>query len=311
MNVKRGVLVLGVILLIASFGSCSDKEEQQYGKIDTKNKNERELIQKVQNAVFEVNPNVTLKEAIAANEYAKNVVWSIAPLDKLGTYIVRFQFDIEPLNLAMKMDFFDDYDGLLDSVFHSYLPLYNNRGHTPEYAQIRRDFREYNEGDILSPIGHANIFSRFIFGEILNPSYEGSDKEMMTVLDAYTEYRKEYAGVPVFIPLNRVPDYLPEPFFVPTAARFEGYCYEELSSDDTEFLEFRIEFDFRLPYMDNKEYEGIGLTSGFNTFYGAESYNIINAADGLAWMYMGLPIGLLYPYPNDPMQTYMDMANRH
>jgi hypothetical protein len=304
MKQKKGIVsVISIIMLILIVGSCS-KEEKLYGKINTKDKQERELIQRVQNATFEINRNVTLKEAIAANKYAKNVVWSIRPLDKLGTYIVSFQFNMEPINSAMRMDFFDEYD-LKEIVFYKDWRVYGDLfpwGGGKLREKLNAEYDAYNSGDILSPIGYANIFSRFIYGEMLNPNYEDSLEEMSVVLDAYKEYAKEYADIPVFIPSNRVPDTLPEPFFVPTVAKFTGYCFTELSSDNTEFVDFTLLFDFKLPYMDNKEYKGIGITGESRLFNGVQWFGI-SVTDGLTVLYNSLPIGILYPYPNTAFES--------
>jgi hypothetical protein len=291
--------VLSTVLLIMDLGSCTNKEEELYGKILAKDKSEVELIQKIQNARFEINKNVTLKEAIAANAYSKNIEWDIIPLEDLGTYLVSFQYDLDPIESAMNMDFFDGDDELILEIFFAFDALHGG-------GYLSRDLREYNHGDILSPIGYANIFSRFIFGEILIPNGEGTAEEMKAALDAYEEYQKEYEGISVFIPLDRVPETLPEPFFVPTAGKFIGYCYAELASDDTEFVAFKLLFDVRLPYMDNKEYKGIGMTStDADNFYSVNSHNRIEAIQGLEMVYRSYPVGKLFPYANSPLRGWL------
>jgi hypothetical protein len=280
--------VLSIALLITTFGSCTSKEEKLYGKILTKDKTEKELISRVQNAYFEINDNVTLKEAIAANTLAKNVTWSIQPLEELGTYLVSFQYDIEPIEQAMRMDFFDD--STVGKIFFV-RDFYTN--HTADEIEY---FHAYTEGDVLSPIGYANIFTRFIKGEIVTPHNYGKE-EMQGLLDAYTEYRKDYENISVFIPIKRLPETLPEPFFVPTAAKFIGDCYIELRSDEVEFIQFSILFDFKLPYMDNKEYKGVGITiNDITGFSPLRRYESINTLAGLEFVYHSIPIGMIYPY---------------
>jgi hypothetical protein len=288
-NVKKFALtIMSITLLIVAIGSCTSKEEKLYGKIATKDKNEKELINRVQNAYFNINPNVTLKEAIAANPLAKNVVWSIQPLENLGTYLVSFQYDIDPIAQAMRMDFFD-------REFVTQILFYRNNivNQTQQEAQF---LREYNDGDILSPIGYANIFTRFIKGEIMTP-HNYDKEEMQSLLDAYVEYSKEYEGVSVFIPLDRVPDSLPEPFFVPTAGKFIGDCYIELRSDEVEFVQFSILFDFKLPYMNNKEYKGVGITINGEDDISLQYFHHNTWAErGLEFVYQNIPIGMIYPY---------------
>lgn len=230
-----------------------------------------------------------LKEAVAANKYAKNIVWSVDLLRELGAYLVSSEFDMEPVNEVMRMNFFDEYDGIIEEIFYINYAWDHLYSYTPQYDKFRRQYNDYNEGDILSPVGYANIFTRYVFGEILNPNHENSKEEMKAVLDAYNEYYKEYEDIPVFIPSDRVPDTLPEPFFVPSAVRFTGYCYTELNSDAVEFVNFKLLFDFRLPYMDNKEYKGTGETSKPVLFSGMESFHIISANTGLAIIYGSHP----------------------
>jgi hypothetical protein len=304
-NVKKLTLtIMSTLLLTIALGSCTNKEEKMYGKILTKDKSEKELITRVQNAYFAINNNVTLKEAIAANPLAKNVVWSIRPLEELGTYLVSFQYDIEPIDEAMRMDFFDSEEIAAKVFFRDvYIPF--DSFSTAQEAQF---FRDYTEGDVLSPVGYANIFTRFIRGEAETPhNYAYDIEEMQSLLDAYTEYREEYEGVSVFIPLEYLPDPLPEPFFVPTAGKFIGDCYIELRSEEVAFVQFSLLFDFRLPYMDDKEYKGVGMTinesTGSSPYY---RFQDIEVESGLEFVYRNIPIGMIYPYAGRAVTKVME-----
>jgi hypothetical protein len=303
MKAKGFVKVVLGVLFITVFGSCTSKEEKLYGKVETKDKEERALIEKVQNAYFNINPNVTLKEAVAANRFSKNITWSITELERLGTYIVSFQYDIDPVNEAMRMDFFEEYDDS-DSVFFKIFFVLDYD------LQTRKDNLEvsnYESGAVLSPIGYANIFSRFIQGEIVSPHTEGIEDKMQALLDAYTEYRKDYEEINVFIPPYQIPETLPEPFFIPTAIKFQGDCVVELMSDDIEFVQFSVLFDFKTPYLDNKEYKGVGVTINDDTPLRNNvtyRYQRIKTEMGLRMVYENLPIGMLYPFATRPVTEY-------
>jgi hypothetical protein len=245
----------------------------------------------VQNTVFQENENITLKEAVAANKFSKNIVWDIEPLDKTGTYLVSFEYDVDPISGILSTDFYNK-----STV--EYVLTGDSYNRTDKDI---RDYRMYNEGDILSPIGFANIFTRFIQGEGLTPHTPGIEEEMKELLNAYTEYRKEYAEYSLFIPLDQMPDYLPEPFFVPTAAKFKGECFIELSNpEQAEFVRFSLLFDFRTPYLDNKEYKGVGITIHDGVpFY--SSYEKIETVMGLAFVYNSYPMAFFHIWANKPL----------
>jgi hypothetical protein len=78
----------------------------------------------------------------------------------------------------------------------------------------------------------------------------------------------------------------------------------ETSSDETEFAAFKLLFDVRLPYMDNKEYKGIGMTSidGDNFAYG-NAHIRIEPEEGLAMVYRSYPVGKIYPFANHPLKS--------
>jgi hypothetical protein len=94
---KRNGLVLAAAVLAAVFlatVSCTSKEEKTYGKILPKDKNQREVIEFVQNAVFNYNKNLSLKEAVAQNYYSRNITWDLKPGDRKGDIIVFFTYDV-------------------------------------------------------------------------------------------------------------------------------------------------------------------------------------------------------------------------
>jgi hypothetical protein len=283
------------VFMLVSNSSCTNKEEKLYGKVLAKGKQERELIERVQNATFsQLNANITLKEAVTANRYSKNIVWDIEPLEKLGTYLVSFQYDIYPLQSALSMDFFNEAIARRIYFIDDF------------YERTQKDMDDqhaYTESDVMSPIGFDNIFTRFIQGEMITPHSPGIVDEMQSLLDAYTEYRKDYEEARVFIPIDRLPEMLPKTFFTPTAATFKGDCYIELKSEEVKFVQFTLLFDFNLPYMDNKEYKGVGITinDGIQAT-GLNYFEIIPTILGLEFVYDNLPIGILYPYATRPRE---------
>jgi hypothetical protein len=287
--------VLGIAFVMSfTLMSCGSKEEKLYGKIDVKTKEEKTLIQEVQNTVFSINTNLTLKDAVASNVFSNNIVWKLFPAEKKGAYFVTFEYDIKPIELAMSTDIYDE--DTADRVFYV---IING------WPTLSRSWYKDVDGkrDIVSPIGYANMFTRFISAEGFNPHGPGSDKEMEEVLAAYNEYRKPYEGSTAFIPYDQVPDQLPEPFFKITAIKFIGECYAELSSDDVAFTAFTILFDFTLPYLDNKEYKGYGLTCDQEGIPAINNWRKedIKAEDGLSFVYEDKKIFDFYPHLDDPL----------
>jgi hypothetical protein len=96
-----------------------------------------------------------------------------------------------------------------------------------------------------------------------------------------------------------MPDQMPVPFFNVKAAKFIGECYSEISSDSVEFIQFSILFDFSLPYLDNKEYKGLGMTSPARFVHTA--YEYLRADAGLDFIYSDKVIFELYPRANSPV----------
>jgi hypothetical protein len=283
---KANFVVVMVAVLINLFASCTSKEEKLYGKIDTKSKDEKALIEKIQNTVFSINENLTLKEAVADNAFSNNIVWKIFPAEKKGAYIVSFEYDIEPIAVAMRTDFYDE--SYIYYGFHDYSDRVD-----------RKYWEALERNDILSPIGYANMFTRFIASESVTPHYQGAGNDANSILEAYKSYSKDYADFPLFIPRDQMPDQLPVPFFNVKAAKFIGECYSEISSDVVEFVYFSILFDFSLPYLDNKEYKGLGMTSPAQFVHSA--YEYLRADAGLDFIYSDKVIFELYPRANNPV----------
>jgi hypothetical protein len=292
---RRFVLATLVVLVVSvSFLSCVSKEEKTFGKILSKKKDERQLIIEVQNAVFGINENLTLKEAVAYNAFSKNITWDITPAQKKGAYFISFYYDIDPLYAVMDTDIFSDdvleimHWKLAGSIFSPW---------PSEYREI---------GDsIISPIGEANMFTRFISSEIVTP-FQGMDEEMREVLHLFEDYKKGegYTDAAGLILRRQIPDSLPEPFFDVKSAKFIGRCFTEISSSEIQFAGFSLLFDFTLPYSDNKEYKGIGLNiydEDISPLKYTRLEEILPEA-GLEFVYEDKKVYELYPYACDPIE---------
>jgi hypothetical protein len=202
---RNNAVLICLSVLFAAFVSCTSKEEKLYGKIDTKAKNEIEIIQKVQNAYFPINANILLKEAVVLNKYSENIVWGLPWTDGKGTYVVSVQYNIPSTSIwsITSSDYFDE-----EVVGGVNLVEVVNRTNNPLI---------WEDGSVLSPYGYANIVTRFIKGEIETPhtNEEGIKEEMLTLLQQYEEFvrEEEYTNDVIFIPPRRIPDLLPDPFF--------------------------------------------------------------------------------------------------
>jgi hypothetical protein len=84
------------------------RTEKLYGKIDTKVKAERQMINKVQNTYFPLNMNISLKEAVASNVFSKNIVWKAPYTDNKGNWAISVEYDVEPINVALSTSALDE-----------------------------------------------------------------------------------------------------------------------------------------------------------------------------------------------------------
>lgn len=296
MTRKKFVLAALVALVVSvSFLSCVSKEEKTFGKILTKKKDERQLIIGVQNAVFGINKNLTLKEAVALNAFSKNITWDITPAQKKGAYFVSFYYDLDPLYAVMDTDILSDdvlenmHWKLVGSPFNSWPDKYRGIGDS-----------------IISPIGEANMFTRFVSSEIVTPSVPGVDDEMREVLYLFEDYKKAegYSEAAGLILNRQIPDSLPDPFFDVKAVRFIGRCFTEISSSDIQFAGFSLLFDFALPYVDNKEYKGVGLNI-YEEYISPLKYTRLEEIlpeVGLEFVYEDKKVYELYPFACDPIE---------
>jgi hypothetical protein len=289
--------VLIVLLASISFLSCVIGEERKYGKIIPKKKTEKELVRRVQDSVFGINENLSLKEAAASNIFSKNIIWDIEEAEKKGVYIVLFAYDIDPVSNALRTGFYDkDY-----FVFYMFVTMTGSLT-----ASAPDNYQNINES-IISPVGLSNMFTRFISSEVVMPTSPGMDTEMREVLEAFKEYKEregfdETAG---YILQSQVPDQLPSPFFNVKAAKFIGRCYTELASSTVQFVGFSLLFDFSLPYLNGKEYKGVGATI-YEDHPIVENFMLerLKPESGLEFVYEDKYIYEFYPYFNSPVEPY-------
>jgi hypothetical protein len=271
------LLVAFVVLFSIGFASCTSKDEKLYGKIIAKSKSDRELIEEVRNARFRINENITLKEAVAINIFSENIEWTVYPAEKKGAHIIAFSYDIEPIGRALSTQFL---------------------------------YEVGKEGKVLSPIGYANMFTRFISSELTIPHEDGINQEIKDLLDAYAEYYEGYSDLPIYIPRDELPESLPAPFFNITKARFVGEVFSEPSSDELSLVRYSIWFDFKVPYLDNKEYKNIRMSSSSPAINNQREATYAYGEFGLMFVYEDKSIFEIYPYPEYPiLVTYYDLED--
>jgi hypothetical protein len=292
----------GIILAVfTSALSCENKEEKLYGKIDTKVKIEREMITKVQNSYFPINMNISLKEAVAANAFSSNIVWRAPYTDNKGNWGISVEYDIEPIDSALSIYAYDNKD-LMDYV--------NRR----QSLHIGGNVFKWDNGMIVSPYGYANFVTRFIQGEVQTPHISESREmklELRDLLQSYMDFIIEegYRYSDTFISGSRIPDTLPDPFFKVTAAKFIAVFAAEQVSDDVELIRYDVLLDIVCPYLDNREYKGIGIGAYEGVFMiGKET---IGPEDALRFIYEDTYLWSFYYFINDictaeELGLYMD-----
>jgi hypothetical protein len=290
-QIKIAVIIFITLLSVLS---CTSREEKSYGKVIAKTNNEKELIERVKGTVFDVNRNITLKEAVASNEFSKNITWWIEPGPDKGTFLVYFSYDIDDIEYAMSTNIFTN-----ERVIEKAQWAFRNMSDDAFYDDLTES--------IVSPIGASNMFTRFISGELRVPTSPGIDDEMFELLGQYFDYKKSegYNAEAGLIHISRVPDQLPEPYFNVTAAKFTGICFTELSSDVVQFAGFSLLFDFSLPYQDNKEYKGVGINIYDDNISGVKYIfaETITREDGLEFIYQDRNIYEFYPFPCSPVDV--------
>jgi hypothetical protein len=293
--VKAKIVVIICIILLTVI-SCTSKEEKLYGKVTAKTKSEKELIEKVKGAFFNINKNITLKEAVATNAFSKNINWWIKPGPDKGTFLVYFSYDIDNIQYAMGTNIFAS-----ERVFNKL------NGHIRLMQDYIIELYSDLNNSIVSPIGASNMFTRFISAEIAVPTSIGMDDKMFDLLCQYHDFKESegYNDAAGLIHISRVPDQLPDPYFMITAAKFIGCCFTELSSEAVQFAGFSLLFDFTLPYQDNKEYKGVGMEIYNDNILGVK-YTLsetITREDGLAFIYQDRKIYEFYPFPCNPIDV--------
>jgi hypothetical protein len=287
-----GILMVFSLMIL----SCTNKEEKLYGKIDTKVKIEKEMIQKVQNTYFPYNYDLSFKEVVAANIYSSNIVWKAPLTDHSGSWIVSVEYDIVPIDAALSLSALTK-------------EMIRDINYTQPRARLSTapKLTLWEEGDILSPHGYANIITRFIKAEVQYPHYNDDNetkKDFHDLLEAYKAFieKEGYNENSILISRGQIPDSLPDPFFKVTGAKFIAFFGVQETSNNVEFIRYDLLLDFICPYLDNKEYKGVGISMHDDVITFEKEG--LNMDMGIRFIYENLTIWSFYYFANHPISAY-------